>query len=384
MSRAASISPCGLAVLLAAVWCSAARASEVPANTWQKVQIDWKAVLAAHTPDGRWDTTDGYSDNVYRSKTGEILIRTGIESKALGTSPGYYTNTTVKWDPKADSAAVEEIAHWGGGSYGGGKLLPAFQEHPTPSPRHTYDGICYVEPEDAVYLVLGANWKTGLGDKAEASAKEALAKDNKSLWKYAFAEKRWTRIEDGIASAGYTGSPYENHLTHWPQGEKLLFLNDGGNFYAEFDLKSQKWEKLAPKNKCPMRVYNARSAWDSKRALWVFRLGEKLCTFNPASKEFAALPDCWDLPVLTKEEAAKDKDPRRKTKGVCYISKHDVYLVIGPTGNDTRVFDPHTNVWKDAKGGELPLVNGYLQYDPSTDCVLMNYQLECFRFRYVP
>ena len=35
----------------------------------------------------------------------------------------------------------------------------------------------------------------------------------------------------------------------------------------------------------------------------------------------------------------KKKDPRWASKGICYVSKHDAYLVTGPTGNDTRVYD---------------------------------------------
>ena len=36
------------------------------------------------------------------------------------------------------------------------------------------------------------------------------------------------------------------------------------------------------------------------------------------------------------------------------------------------------------RGGDLELVNGYCQYEPESDFVVMSYQLQCFRLRYQP
>ena len=374
-----------LSLLVCLAFGGPAASDELQPNTWVKVDIDWTGVLAQHVEDGRWATGDGYSDNVLRTKRGEVLIRTGIESKSLGVRPGFYTNTTVAWDAATGQARVVEVANWGGGSSGHGKLLSSFAKHETPSPRHTYDGICYVPEEDAMYLMLGANWRIG-GRGAEPLAKRQLQIDNESTWRYSFASNRWTRIGDSIRRfwpSPYKVSPYESHLVHWPKGKKLLFMNDNGNCYAEFDLVIERWSQVDLKNERPFRLYNARSTWDSRRDLWVFRLGPQLCTFDPSTKTFTRLPDCWDLPaVATREE--KKMEPRWASKGICYIAKHDVYLVTGPTGNDTRVYDVAKKTWSSLAGGDLELVNGYCQYDPGTDFVLMNYQLNCFRLCYVP
>ena len=358
---------------------------DLPANQWTPVETDWQSVLAMAVEDGQWKQGDGFSDSVLRTKTGELLIRTGIASKSRGLSPGFYTNTTVGWNIAAHSARVIEIANWGGGSYGHGKLLPTFSDHPTPSPRHTYDGICYVPNEDAMYVVLGANGRIS-GQGADESAKAQLQIDNnESTWKYDFAAARWSRIDHNVRKfwpSVYKLSPYEAHLAHWPQGGKLLFLNDRGNLYAEFDLKLQQWEQGELANDCPMSLYNARSTWDSRRGLWVFRLGPRLCTFDPGTKKFARLPDCWDMPGgLSKEE--KKKDPRWASKGVCYIDKHDVYLIAGPTASDTRVYAPETQTWTPIAQGDMKLLNGYCHYDASADLVVMNYQLTCYQFRFV-
>lgn len=354
---------------------------QLPLNTWTRAEIDWAKVLAREVEDGRWVTTDGYSDNVLRTKTGEVLIRTGIESKTLATSPGFYTNTTVAWNVATDGARVVEISNFGGGSYGHGRLLPAFVEHETPTPRHTYDGICYVPEQDAVYQMLGANWRVG-GTGAEEDAKRQLDIDNRSTWRYDFASGRWQRIDDHVWKFFKT-SPYESHLAHWPEGGKLLFLDDGGNHYAEFDFSAQRWRQRELAGECPMRLYNARSTWDSRRGLWVFRLGPRLCTFDPKTRTFTRLPDCWQLPPADSPQQRK-QEPRWASKGVCYVSKHDVYLVTGPTGNDTRVYGVAAGRWADLPGGDVVLVNGYCQYEPESDLVVMSYQLQCFRLRYVP
>lgn len=362
-----------------------AAAKEAPPNQWIKVDVDGNAILKRDLPEGgHWVHTDGFSDNTFRSKTGEVLIRTGIESKKIGYSPGFYTNTTVAWKVATGEFRVVETANYQGGSYGHGAPLPAFKDHNTPTPRHTYDGICYMPGQDAMYLMLGANWRIG-GIGASDEAKSLLAEDNKCTWRYDFETKRWTRIKNNVWDL-FKCSPYESHMAFWPEGNKLIFLNDGGNLYAEFDFKTETWAKVELAGKSPMSLYNARSAWDGKRALWVFRLGPKLCTFDPKTKAFETLPPCWDLPPPpdNKKDKNTKNDPKYSWKSVVYIPKHDVYLVCGPTGNDTAVYNPETKVWTPIQGGELALPNGYMQYDPESDTVAMNIHLNCFTFRYRP
>ena len=360
----------------------AATTTDLKPNTWTAVKID--AALPADLQGARWDTGDGFSNSVYRAKTGTVLIRTGIDCKTAGLSPGYYSNTTVEWDLAADKARVVEVANWGGGSYGKGKLLPTFKDHPTPSPRHTYDGICYVESEDAVYMMLGANWKTCLGEGVDPEAKKALALDDQSTWRYSFADDRWTRIDGSVWQfwSQYKASPYESHMRHWPAGGKLLYLNSDANCHAEFDLKTRKWEKVELKGKCPMSLYEARSTWDAKRGLWVFRHGPQACTYDPAKREFKALQDIYPMPnPMPKGE----KDARRGAQGITYNSKHDVYFTSGPTGNDTWIYSPEKGAWTNLKCGETPLRGwAYLQYDPKTDITVLSHQFTAFKFRYVP
>lgn len=348
---------------------------ELQTNQWISTKCelsDIKTILS--DPKARWEQTDGYSNSIFRSKTNTVLIRTGVHSEVAGYTPGYYTNTTAEWHLAENKIELLEISNWGGGSYGSGKLLPAYKEHPTPSPRHTYDGICYVEPEDSMYMLLGAAWKTGLGEHVSDEAKAELKRASASLWKLDLTKKRWSEIPGGVQSVGYKDSDFENHLRYWPQKNKLLFFDSSAKFYATFDIASQKWAKEELKNKSPMSLYNTRSTWDSKRNLWVFRLGNLVCTFNPETREFASLPEPYKI------EEKKD-NPRVGIKGIVYLPKLDGYFLSGLNPDDCWFYSPEKNLWHQVKatGPELP--NGYLNYNQVLDCITLNYQLQMFVFK---
>lgn len=354
------------------------QADSLPPNTWVAAGVEF--LKPEHIPDAQWVTTDGYSGSTFRPDTGTVIWRSGIRSKELGLTPGFYGNATLEWSPASDVVRILDVQDkWGGGSYGSGRLLEGFAGNPQPCPRHTYDGLTYVPEKKSLYLMLGAFGRMS-GGKPTEQAKEQLALDARSTWRYSFETDRWARIDDSIRrfwSSVYTVSSYESHLRYWPQGNRLLFLDDKGRHYATFDLETETWSKGELKNECPMRLYNARSTWDSRRRLWVFRLGPQLCTFDPATAAFEKLP----LPYPMPEDK---KDPRRATKGVAYLSRHDVYLIAGPTGNDTYAFDPNTKSWRHIGGGDLKMVNGYMEYDPASDLAVMVYQQQIYRFRYVP
>jgi hypothetical protein len=77
--------------------------------------------------------------------------------------------------------------------------------------------------------------------------------------------------------------------------------------------------------------------------------------------------------------------------GIAYNSKNDVYIVTGPTGNDTKVYHippdgtPIENgSWSTVYGGTDSLPDGYPQYDPAADQVLLVRQHYAYRFRYDP
>jgi len=358
-------------------------------NTWQKIKIDFDTELNSKYPKGRWDTTDGYSDNVHRAKTSSVIIRTGVNSEEHGLKPGYYTNTSVEWDLATDTVKIIDVTPWGGGSYGGGQLLEGYKENIAPSPRHTYGAICYDSKKDHMWMILGANWKIKSGNASEEAISE-LSKDYDRTWCYSFNDKKWMVTEDSVKKVYNNVGPYENHMIFWPSQNKLLFLSSEAKSYSHFDLEQKKWSKAELKNKSPMSLYNARSAWDSKRNLWIFRLGVSVCTFNPETGLFAELPKCYDLKIPTKEELEEmkakniERDPRFASKGICYNSKHDVYIVSGPTGNDTVYFDPEKNIWTPILAGDLKMENGYMQYDEKLDIVILSYQLNCYKLKFKP
>lgn len=369
--------------------------AEIASNIWIDAKLSY--VIPPEYKAAGWSTSDGYCDSLYRSKSGSILIRTGIQSKELGLYPGYYSNAQLEWNLKTNKVELVDVFKWGGGSGGGGKLLPGFKETPTPSPRHTYDGMAYVADEDAMYFMCGANWKICLNkETTNQEAIDQLKLDDNSTWKFTFADKKWTRIDGSIRQFwdGNRASPYESHLEYWPEGNKLLYFDSNGRCYAEFDLKTQKWEKIDlkdNKNNGGVSLYGARSAWDSKRGLWIFRNGPKVSTFNPKDHTFTPLPNCCDLPPYpTKEELAamkkenKEPDARYHWKSIAYNSKLDVYLITGPTGNDTKAYHVEEKIWREIKGGDNKLPNGYLEYDALTDMFGLVIQHQAYKFKYVP
>lgn len=263
--------------ILAVMLFAAALPAEEPLapNVWVDAQAEYQ--LPPEIADAGWSRSDGYCGSTYRAVDGTILFRSGVQSKSRALNPGFYSNATLAWNLATNKIRVVEIAGWDGGSYGGGKLHADFAKRPTPTPRHTYDGLTWVAGEDAMYVMLGANWRiTARNSDEQAKAQHEL--DNRSTWKYLFKEDRWERIDHSVRKfwPGGNLSPYESHLQHWPAGNRLLFLNDRARYYAEFDLPTQTWEQQATKNACPMSLYNARSTWDSQRNLWVFRLGPQL------------------------------------------------------------------------------------------------------------
>jgi len=350
---------------------------DIKANTWVDAKLNYIIPEKYHSKN--WSTTDGFCDSLYRSKTGSILIRTGIISKKLGIYPGYYSNTQMEWNLATNKVEVIDVFNWGGGSGGKGKLLPGFKENPSPGPRHTYDGMAYDSDEDAMYLMLGAYYKTG-GVKAEEEAKKQLALDAKSTWKFTFKDRKWHRIEGNVNQLWKGLSPFELHLEYWPSAKKILYLGGNGKSYAEFDTKTQKWTKVKLKNRLPVGTFGARSTWDSKREHWVFRLGSSVGYIDPKTKSCSSLPKLPDKFSVVKE----GRKSWHRYKSIAYISKHDVFIVTGETGNDTYVYDHKTKKWEQVLGDELKLPNGYIEYDVKTDLIGLVSNKVAYKFRYVP
>lgn len=346
---------------------------EIPNNTWVDAGLTY--IPPPDVPDATWQRGDGYCGTTFRTKTGTVLFRSGVVSKQRGWNPGFYSNATLEWAPASQEARVIEVANWGGGSYNAGVLLPEFEQHPTPTPRHTYEGMVYVESKDAMYFMLGANWR--IAAKAEPRVKEVFEENNRVTWKYTFADKRWTAIPSHISQLGYKGSPYESHMKWWPERKRILFLDDVARFHAEFDPETERWTKLELAGRSPMSLFGARSAWDSRRQRWVFRHGAKACYFDPVTRTFTAMPDLFPAPE-------DKKDLLHKLKGIAYIPPYDVYIAVGLNGNDTQVFDIEKNVWSTIRGGDIAFPRGYLEYDAANDLLVLVYQHQAFRFRYKP
>jgi len=342
--------------------------SGLPYNQWIAAKAKY---LLPKIPHPGWNFGDEYCASMFRSKTNTVLFRSGVLTKVKKPGvcrlwPGYYSNAMMEWNPRTNEVRPIDIFNWGGGSGGGGCLLPNFTSHPSPSPRHTYDGMAYVPKTDTVYLVLGATWK--IQKNATKAALSAYTLDMQSTWKYVISKKRWYRIK-GNVRALFKKPPfaYQSHLRYWAKGNRLLFVDSEGKSHAEFDLTTETWKEVKAKQNSPCRLNGARSAWDSKRDVWLFRANKEVCSYDPSTRSYKRLPDT-DV----------------NHTNITYLSKYDLYLVAGPTGDDTRIFDPKTNKWRSLKGGAIKLPNGYLEFDPLSGLVLMVRQSQTFWLRFRP
>jgi len=342
-------------------------------NTW--INPNLRFVLPSGVPGAQWQTGDGYCTALGRVGHGTVLWRTGVGQNSSVAhpklDPGFYSNALLQWTPSADTARVIDIFNWDGGSYSEFSPLPAFYTDTTPVPRHTYDGLAYVEEQDALYLMLGAY---GRGAPAGGEALRLYSLDDTaSTWKFTFSDGNWRRIRGNIRrfwSSVYTVSNYESHLRHWPAGRKLLFVNDGGNYHAEFDLQTETWTNISSSAlRAPFSLYNARSAWDSKRALWIFRNGKDVCTYDPSARTYARLPDIRSDTALG--------------RGIAYDSRHDAYIAPIQATTATAVFSPGSAAWTEISGS-VTLPDAWAAYDSLSDWVCYVNQQNVLKFRYNP
>lgn len=372
---------------------------ELPPNKWVALDLQkWY--------EQRWGHYDGYSDTVYRPDTGTVLIRTNLKRKELkDRNSGFYTNGTLEWNPRTNEVRFIEITNWHGGSSGRvkGYPLPAFDQHPTPVPRHTYDALAYVPEEKAMYTTMGAysRIRTRISrvedEEKRERAQRLLQQESQSTWKLDVETGEWERFEGSPKTLFPDVWMYEAHMAYWPEKNVLTFLGSAGKRYAHFDLGKKVWKKV-PKQPTGFsirefqRLWHMRSAWDSKRDAWVFRKSNKVVVFNPETAEMKKLPDPYEPRYNKEPEESPRVLPADSQGSICYISKHDVYMiprVPGPWGNKTMVFHPDKGEWETVKGGDtLPVrkekQRRYCHYDEKGDVVVFTFHHYAAVFKYVP
>jgi hypothetical protein len=344
-------------------------------NTW--IEVSPQENIPAHYSGLRFvgQMAHGYGNLVCRPSSGTFLYMDCLEdnlSSGCRRPNSFYANAICSWNPQGNTLEVLKVGNWGGGSYGNGCLLPEFANDTTPAPRHTYEGFVYVDSTDALYLMLGAYTRIMSGSPTpEAQAMYTL--DNQSTWKYTFSNNRWHRIASHVSDVSRVRSNYETHMVHWPSGRKILWAGHYGWEHAEFDLATETWQAVTTTNRSPFSLYGALSDWDSKRDIWIFRNGDSVATYDPATKTYTALPGSG----LSKSN-------------ICYISDHDVYLATGSSAGQTKIYDPNTQQWTAINGGSITFECNsdlYMRYDPVTgkagivtDASTPRY----YTFKYVP
>lgn len=334
--------------------------SSLPLNEW--VQVTPGMTFAAGVPSDLVVRSGArsYGTAVLRTTDGTVVYYEGVSN--ADRRQDYYADALASWDMDQNHVTIDKVSHWGGSLYSHGILLDAFHDDPTPSPRHTYETFTYLSGYDQIVLTHGANWKLG-GDSAPQESKDALALDNNSTWFYDYSSNSWER-RSGNPRLAWNGdiSPYEGHLVHWPSVDRLLYLDKDGRKAAEYNIATNEWTRATPTNRPPdiegagASLYGAMSTWDSRRSRWVFRNNvSQVFYYDPATHTFVDLPN-----------------PSGLTGGIdiTYLPDHDLYLVAGETGSETKIFDPSTDQWQSINAGPIRFHSGtndeYLVYDPNT------------------
>lgn len=352
-----------------------------PVNTW----TESAATIVLPSPDLQQANASGYNNAFARRRAGEIVFMDGVRDTLelpCRRSPGFYANAVYRWSPTEDRVTASGVTLFGGGSYGGGCLMPGFEAAPTPAPRHTYDGFAYVEPEDAAYLMLGASGR--VLTSATPEAESAYHEDAASTWRYLFAEDRWEALPTTVRTfwpSVYTVSDYESHLVYWPEGDRLLFVDDNGAHYAEMQRSTHEWADVTSEaTRAPFTLYNARSAWDHARQRWLFRNGTALAAYDPTTRTWTRLADV----------------PFGGSPAIAYVESWDVFLSVGSTAHETAVYEPDEDRWSVIDGGDIDFGARsnpqffFLAYDIPTDRVGMlmgnatTLPLRQYTFRYLP
>jgi hypothetical protein len=193
------------------------------------------------------------------------------------------------------------------------------------------------------------------------------------IWQFSLSNNDWQRMSGTLPSDVYT---YEGHCVYWKNGNRLLYIDGYGKAVWEYDLAKQSGFTKVSTNGTPdshIQMKWALSDWDARRSLWIFKNGSAVAAYNPATRTFSALPDC-----------------NVGGSAICYISKWDVYLAVGSSGSQTRVFDIANRTWKSINGGSTGFFvdeqdKNYIRYDETTDRVGMVTAFRNFyTFRYNP
>jgi hypothetical protein len=361
----------------------AAARAKFPPNTW--VAIDWElkihdGALPPGIKTGRYASNHHYGGMAYRPASGRTLILDGYAERmgdsVLGT-PTIYANSLYGLDP------VKGVYHlYKTSNYRGAEPMPRNVEEPTPSPRHTYECFAYVADTDSLYLWTGANKMNGYAARegtrekvGRYAPKRWVSNENRKIlgmWAWSFRDRKWRTID---RCKQYPPGGYENAMVYLPATKKIWFVSTGGEVWT-FDIKGEQWTKESMKMK--WNRYRGTTFADTKRNRIVSYSGKQTRNGQATGCALGVL----DVATGTFRELG-GKGPRppapRSDGGMCYHSKHDLYVAFGGAGRltDNHVFDPDTNTWRQFAPAANVTVKAKqsfvkLTYDSVNDLVVMS------------
>jgi hypothetical protein len=302
-----------------------------------------------------------FGGTTYRANTGTILFYDGIED---GVNRGYsiYANSLWGWDLKTNRVELIKADNYGIARY---EIwpLPELDTDTTPNPRHTYEGFVYADALDALFMSLGAYTQYELNSPRAAPY---FSGDRITTWQFNFSSTRWKKIPRSIKQlpGGAGIDKVETHMQYWKSRNKILFADHHGSFHAVMDLDYQGtgipvWLPFETANNSPFSLYEGLSCWDPKRDRMVFRKNGNVCYLDANTRTYHSLPDCG-----------------LNGTAIAYIPGWDVYLAVGTSASQTKIFDITGNRWESLSAGSTNFDMGnhndyYIEYDATTGKVGM-------------
>jgi len=358
MSRTLAI--VGVTLLASMPSLQAARALEIPPNTWIQQPPPTVSLLPGRTGEfsGR-----GWNKMHYDAVTGKMILFDGYAELPVYPYENILANSIWSYDPMENRLSLEKVGNWTFGE-DGSHPLPENESDPTPFDRHVYSCSAYSASMNRFYMWAGAN--------------RTMQVDTAEVWTYDLGARAWRQI---MTEAPY--NIFEQACSYDPFLEKVVLFSGAERPYGlgdktwVFDLATETWTN-SDTYPAPTPRMGQAMCFDLARGItWMFSgadwgsAGNELWHYAIASNQWTQITSTPPWP------------PARRFPNLAYDANHDLILMWGGINasdqplEDTWLFHPSNQTWEEVAPvanptGRLKYYSEDLEYDPVNDVFVLN------------